>query len=57
MTDHNPASTNHRIQVLEKNRDVFETIRDGEDISEAFRYKYGQRPLEILAELQEVDDG
>ena len=51
----NPATADHRREVLKEHRDVFETIRDSDDISRAFRYRYGQRPLEVLDELQEGD--
>lgn len=48
-----PATTDHRRQVLKEHRDVFEQIRDSDEISREFRYRYGQRPLEILDGLQE----
>lgn len=52
-TADDPTTTDHRRQILEENRDVFERIRDSDNISQEFRYRYGQRPLEILDELQE----
>lgn len=48
----NPASPEHRVKILEAHREAFETVRDGEDIPDNIRYKYGQRPLEVLEELQ-----
>jgi len=50
-----PATTDHRREVLEEHRDVFEHIRSSEEISQEFRYRYGQRPLEILDALQEEE--
>lgn len=52
----NPATDDYRRRFLEEHRELFERIRDGEDISAEFRHKYGQRPLELLDELQEADD-
>jgi len=55
--DDTPATPAYRLEVLDEYRDVFQTIRDADDLPAWAREKYGQRPLDELARLEaEVAD-
>ncbi len=55
MSQQTPTDDAYRQRVLEDHRDVFETIRDGEEINPTLREKYGRRVLQKLRTLQEGD--
>lgn len=52
MTEKNPASDDYRLRELEERHELFEAIRDDEDLPQQIRDKYGQKPLELIDELQ-----